>query len=192
MSPENNQAGRRMSEHSRGVVVELPIQDDLPSILNVIRISWIGAHQNVELGITENDLVREHCHRFEGNAEGRWGEQITDPQAGIISMLARNSNGEVVGFCRAKEQDESNVITGVYVLPEVQGTGVGTLLLNNVIDKLNPLKPTILRVATYNSKAIAFYRKHGFKPTELRENFRMKYSDKRIPIMEMRRNPIAS
>ncbi|MGB7932266.1 MAG: GNAT family N-acetyltransferase [Gammaproteobacteria bacterium] len=192
MSPENNQEERQISARSRGVVVELPIQDDLPSILNVIRTSWIGAHQNVELGITEKDLVREHYHRFEGNAEGQRGKQITDPQAGIISMLARNPNGEVVGFCRANEQDESNVITGVYVLPEVQRTGVGTLLLNNVIEKLNPLKSTILRVATYNSKAIAFYGKHGFKPTELRENFQMKYSDKRIPIMEMRRNPIAS
>ncbi len=191
MSPENNHAERQISERSRGVAVEQPIQDDLPSILDVIRTSWIGAHQNMELGITVKDLAREHYHRFEGDAEERWGDHITNPQADIISMLARNPNGEVVGFCRAKEQDESNVITGVYVLPEVQGTGVGTMLLNNVLEKLNPLKPTILHVATYNSRAIAFYGKHGFKPTELRENFQMKYSDKQIPIMEMRRGPIA-
>jgi ribosomal protein S18 acetylase RimI-like enzyme len=191
MSAENNQPERQISERSRGVVVEQPLQDDLPSILDVIRTSWISAHQNVELGITGKDLACEHYHRFEGDAEERWTEHFINPQAGIISMLARNPNGKVVGFCRAKEQDESNVITGVYVLPEVQGTGVGTMLLNNVIVKLNPLKPTILHVATYNSRAIAFYGKHGFKPTELRENYQMKYSDMQIPIMEMRRDPIA-
>jgi ribosomal protein S18 acetylase RimI-like enzyme len=191
MSPENSQTERQISTRSRGVVVEQPIQDDLPSILDVIRTSWIGAHQNVELGITDKVLAREHYHRFEGVSGERWGAHITNPQAGIISMLARNPSGEIVGFCRAKEQDKSNVITGVYVLPEVQGTGIGTMLLNSMLEKLNALKPTILRVATYNSRAIAFYGKHGFKPTGLRENFQMKYSDKRIPIMEMRRDPIA-
>lgn len=172
------------------VVVEQPIQDDLSSILDVILAGWIDTYRNVELGITEKDLVREHYHRFEGAAGERWKEQIINPKADIISMLARNSDGEVVGFCRAKEQDETNVITGVYVIPEVQGTGIGTMLMNNVIEKLNPLKPTVLRVATYNSRAIAFYRRFGFKPTELREDFQMKCSDKRIPIMEMLREPI--
>lgn len=192
MKTEDNYTERYTSERVRGMVVEQPKQEDLSSILGIIFAGWINANQNVELGITKKDLAREHYHRFEGVAGERWKEQIINPKVENISLLARSPDGEVVGFCRAKEQDETNVITGLYVLQEVHRKGIGTMLMNNVIDKLNPLKPTILRVATYNYRAIAFYRRLGFKPTELREDFQMKYSGKRIPIMKMRREPIAA
>ena len=57
-------------------------------------------------------------------------------------------------------------VGAIYVLPEVQGHGIGSRLLGCAFDWWGNQKPVHLCVASYNQRAIHFYEQHGFTKTE--------------------------
>lgn len=91
-------------------------------------------------------------------------------EKGHVFYLAKNDNtGKYVGFVAYEINCElqKTKIHKIYVLPETQGTGVGKLLFNLVIEKAkeNNQKAVFLNVNKYNN-AIQFYEKLGFKITK--------------------------
>lgn len=75
---------------------------------------------------------------------------------------------KVVGFAACYFNDPANItgfITSISVTPDMQGTGAGTLLLNEIIRYAQD-KGTIqirLEVFELNEHAILFYKKRGFQ-----------------------------
>ncbi|HTE48340.1 MAG TPA: GNAT family N-acetyltransferase, partial [Candidatus Paceibacterota bacterium] len=72
---------------------------------------------------------------------------------------------EVVGFCIALNLDGFGEVDGMYVLPELQGKGLGKKLMQKAFEWLGTGQDIILKVVAYNSHAIEFYKKMGFKET---------------------------
>ena len=80
-----------------------------------------------------------------------------------------------VGFAKVKkyslnEQIESVAqmeLQKIYVLPYYHGIGVGSALMQAVIDLANEISPDYIWLDTHisNTKAIRFYEKNGFKKT---------------------------
>jgi ribosomal protein S18 acetylase RimI-like enzyme len=104
------------------------------------------------------------------------GERIKNIPSNERFVVAKEG-GRAVGLCRVERGDDVNELQVLYVLPEFQGYGVGGSLWREVEKFLDPEKDTIVKVADYNKKAIAFYEKLGFKDTGERlqdERFRMK------------------
>lgn len=82
---------------------------------------------------------------------------------------------------------DKNQLQAIYVLPEYQHQGIGTMLWQALCKSFDVSMPTIVQVATYNKQAIVFYEKLGFTDTGKRwqdDKFRMK-SGVVIPEMEM-------
>jgi ribosomal protein S18 acetylase RimI-like enzyme len=82
-------------------------------------------------------------------------------------MIAYNNN-EAVGFTSISIASNGiSKLHKLYVVNELQGTGLGRLLLNKAIEYaiLNKAYCMILNVNRYN-KAIGFYTKAGFKIKE--------------------------
>ncbi len=50
-------------------------------------------------------------------------------------------------------------------MPQFQNNGIGKKLYNEISKFFNPSQKTIVKVATYNKKAIEFYKKLGFIDT---------------------------
>ncbi len=73
---------------------------------------------------------------------------------------------KVVGFVQYnKDRDGTNTgeIAAIYVLPEYQGRGIGTALLNTAVRALTKEYKTIyLWVLSTNQKSISFYEQNGF------------------------------
>jgi ribosomal protein S18 acetylase RimI-like enzyme len=93
----------------------------------------------------------------------------------------------VVGLCRVVRSETENRLQAIYVLPEYQGRGIGTLLWNEAQKYLDKDKDIVVAVAEYNQNAIDFYTRLGFEDTGKRwkdEKFTMK-SGVQIPEMEM-------
>lgn len=91
---------------------------------------------------------------------------------GCRNMLVALSGETAVGFCgfdpaRAGQRDPSEgEIYGLYVLKEQQGRGMGSLLVQTALKKLQNegFSSVFLWVLASNRKAVSFYERQGFMP----------------------------
>ena len=90
-----------------------------------------------------------------------------------VIMLVAEADGKVVGFVRALiktrmfyQPDVEGVISDLYVLPAYRRKGVGDKLLDEVAKLLKARGVKILAAEfpPYNTIAVSFYEKRGFKP----------------------------
>ncbi len=96
----------------------------------------------------------------------------------------------IVGFVCASVEQDKNCLEVIYILPEYQRMGLGHLAWKEIAKHFDPNKKTVIRVASYNIKAINFYKKLGFKETGKvwwDEKFKMK-SGNIIPTTELETN----
>ncbi len=81
----------------------------------------------------------------------------------------------VVGFVEIEldDADSSGVMSRLFVGPEHQSTGIGTLLHDRALDELRAwgCRTARLTVIEGNDRAAAFYRSHGWIPTGERTPF---------------------
>jgi len=95
---------------------------------------------------------------------------------GVIKELIENTNnkcfaaqfsnklcGYVLGLGNSFEKKKHVVNIVIGVLSDYQSLGIGSLLLNHLINSYKEFKVFHLTVVESNTKAIAFYEKNGFK-----------------------------
>ncbi len=78
--------------------------------------------------------------------------------------IVATSAGVIVGLCYAERGLSENTLHAMYVFPEFQGKGIGTLLWRSVAGWLSE-KDTYLNVLDMNFPAIKFYKNIGFEFT---------------------------
>lgn len=137
------------------------ITDDAEGILEVQKTTWIDTYQNEELGITKKDIQA----RFNFTAEER-AEKIENCKKSINDLSSHfwvaKDKGEVIGFSVTRKWDDHNEIRAIYVLPDFQWKGVGKRLFEKGLEWLGSDKEIRIGVASYNKKAIDFYKNFGF------------------------------
>ncbi|MCC5976439.1 MAG: GNAT family N-acetyltransferase [Salinarimonas sp.] len=85
------------------------------------------------------------------------------------AFLLAEDAGRVVGSAFARIDDAGGVcLRRLYLLPEAQGTGLGTRLLEETLAQLGP-RAAWLEVETSNLAAMGFYASRGFAAQGLRE-----------------------
>ena len=103
-------------------------------------------------------------------------EQITNLSKGRFepTVIIDKQTNEVVGYANIYGNDpDMNVcwLGNVIVSPKHRGQGASQYLLNVMLDKAkNNLQNNTLRLACHNtnSRGLAFYSKHGFKPFDIK------------------------
>lgn len=89
------------------------------------------------------------------------GRRLTRPNA---EFLVADDGKRIAGVAYA-EVDPTGatvMLKQLYVLPDLQGRGIGGMLLEEVIESFSDAKLMRLEVEEQNLKAIAFYGAHGF------------------------------
>lgn len=135
--------------------------EDVEQIRHVLKTTWLATYPNEELGITKEDIEQ----RFnDSTPEAR--ERLTKWKQNINTKPDQHewvvkSGDQVIGWCLARKGGENHIQT-LYVLPEFQGKGVGGRLLTAALDWIGKGKGVSLNVASYNQKAIDFYKRYGF------------------------------
>lgn len=72
--------------------------------------------------------------------------------------------GEVVGVCEIGTHHDEPTIWKLYVLPEWQGKGVGSLLMQHAMEAIGPNHQRIvIEHMAGNERAARFYARHGFR-----------------------------
>ena len=103
-------------------------------------------------------------------------------------IFVARSHHKVVGFAASVIQDDGQRRIGaIYVLPEMQGKGIGGSLLKKAIEWHGRSADIFLHVAAYNQHAIDFYKANGFKTTDksVRDEDAQSGGAKEIPEIEM-------
>lgn len=87
--------------------------------------------------------------------------QLTDFDTDTIDeyTLVAHLKDKIIGFVSAYLPD--NFIHHLYVVDEYQKQGIGTALLDAILEKLKP--PVTLKCLENNTSAAAFYEKNGFR-----------------------------
>ena len=92
-----------------------------------------------------------------------WAAALTDPKYKQNTVAVASSEGTLIGIAMSgPAPDNTTELQQLYVLyayAAFHGSGVGTALLNAVMD---PTVPSVLWVADPNPRAHAFYLKNGF------------------------------
>ena len=91
------------------------------------------------------DSIRNHC---QGRADG-------------IATIYINKNPAGIIIIEEKEHKVINLAI-VGILKEFQGSGVGTALLQQVIQRYAPNKTILVEASVRNKRAIQFYQQNGF------------------------------
>ncbi len=93
-------------------------------------------------------------------------EKLSQPSA--LDNIYVYDDGIVKAMVKIEDVGEKTKVSEFFVDPFFQGEGIGTKILNNVIEKS---KEVFLYVLDKNERAIKFYVKMGFKYTGEKEEF---------------------
>lgn len=94
----------------------------------------------------------------------------------------------IVGFIDYWITFDSGTIVQIAVHPDIQRTGVGSELMDDMIKdvKANKVRTMTLEVRASNTKAINFYKKFGFEISHKKEGYYSNGEDALYMIMEVK------
>jgi len=165
--------------------------EDVLGLHNVYYITWLDTYPNQEFNITKEDIIFKYESRLDPEKLVERKEKISKIGKNEVLLLVEK-DGVVVAVCNAVQDDVCNELRSIYVLPEHQGRRLGWNLWAEAKKIFDPKKETLVKVASYNEKAINFYKKIGFESTGeiiFDEKFKMR-NGAIIPELKMIRRPI--
>lgn len=179
MNPEKKENGPE-------VKIVPATSEDARGVAEVYYKTWLATYPNERTGVTTEDVEDRFKDAFTEESLAKRAERISQLKENEPLFLAKDGD-RIIGLCGVIRHPDKNQLKTIYVLPEYQGRGIGTLLWEEAKKYFDVSKDTIVQVATFNANAIAFYKKLGFEETgkEIQdEKFRMK-SGVVIPETEM-------
>ncbi len=140
--------------------IDLCRVDEVDFIRSIQKEVWLTTYPNKEFGITRNDILVYFQDK----------EKTTKWINGVKDAIAKNKSrgwtakvdNKIVGYSFARKNEDKNNIKSLYVLPDYQGQGIGKKLMEEMFKWFGTDKPIVLEVATYNKRAIDFYKSFGF------------------------------
>jgi ribosomal protein S18 acetylase RimI-like enzyme len=121
--------------------------------------TWLCSYVNQEQGITKSDIQAKVDQWNQGG-----DQRIAAELSKLNSKTWVAKDGDlVVGFVAVLRGSEVNAIEALHVLPEYQGQGIGTALLEKALTWLRDEKKITIEVVAYNVRAQELYKKFGFK-----------------------------
>ncbi len=127
---------------------------DMEAVREVARVTWADAYR----GIVPEHVQAEFLARAYSDAA------LTQRmQRG--TFLVVDEERCILGFANFFPRSEAEAeLAAIYVLPDAQGGGIGSALLDAGLRALAPLSSLTLRVERENVPARRFYEAKGFRP----------------------------
>ncbi|HET7303599.1 MAG TPA: GNAT family N-acetyltransferase [Segeticoccus sp.] len=135
------------------VTIRQATGDDLQGVLTVGRTTWPATYYS----IAGEDYIQAGLAKW-------WTEEATVPAIRAGRVTVAELDGRVVGVATVGPREGHLVLWKLYVLPELQGRGIGSALLGAVLERAARDHHEELQLSYIegNSGAEAFYRSNGF------------------------------
>lgn len=123
-----------MSNQEKQAVIRLATKDDAKAIAGVRILSWRQAFKNIiPDSYLDNMSMDDSVHLW---------TQILSASTDAACTFVVEVDGKILGFASGmtladNAQGFDAELTGIYVLPEIQGEGVGRRLVNRVMTTLS-------------------------------------------------------
>jgi ribosomal protein S18 acetylase RimI-like enzyme len=133
------------------ITVRTATEADVAAIIDVGHRTWPATYEP----FTGPEYVVRGLARW-------WSEEAI--RRGLPrTLIAEDATATVLGMASYAPDDDVLILWKLYVLPEAQGTGAGTALLQRVIaDASGHYTAVRLEYLDGNDHAAAFYERHGF------------------------------
>lgn len=142
--------------------------DDAKGIRELEYETYMETYVNDKSKITRDD-IEWYFHTFKKSftpqSIEKLAREIENLPGNQYVVVAKNEEGDVVGFAWSRKGDINNDLGAIYVSPKYQGAGLGKKIWTETAAFFDPEKETILTVQEDNAKAIEFYKKLGFVDT---------------------------
>ena len=145
-------------------IVELDkIQNKNEALGYINIVEYVLLKEHMDAGIKEKDVA--------GNPGqvARFVYSYYSQAIGAITFLATNSKAEFIGLIiLSKDKNYQNFIASIYTDGPYRNKGVGISLMSYAISYLKKANQDTVsvKVGDFNTKAIKFYKKFGFKRME--------------------------
>jgi len=161
--------------------------EDVKRIREIARDAWVEIYPNETHGIDRGDI--EVIDWFNEDELEKRRKKIREGKEDAHTWVLKDEKGDVVGFCKVSKDghktgtEGQREIDAMYVVKELHGRGLGKKLMEKALEWLGTDGDIRLEVVSYNSNAINFYKRFGFKETDL------PVSDKRTQLPSKKQIP---
>lgn len=138
--------------------------EDVEAMRSIVRDNWLVIYLNEKYGINIEDI--KNIDWFNPEILEKRRKEIIENKDTVQTFVLKNDENKIVGFCKVSKLDNMGEIDGMYVIQELQGKGLGKKLMEKALEWLGQNTDIKLKVVIYNTRAIEFYKKFGFKETE--------------------------
>ncbi len=128
---------------------------DAEKVQKLLHTTWHATYDSIH-GPEKVDEICDKWHSLDAiksKMEGRFSEYVVADNGTEIGG---------VGFAIAPDKAGIAQLSQLYVLPELQGQGIGTDLLGEIEQSFLDVKAMRIEVDPKNEQAIAFYKAHGY------------------------------
>jgi GNAT superfamily N-acetyltransferase len=132
-------------------------QEDIRAVQSVAKIAWHDTYEGI--------IPREIQDSFLDEA---YSDEKMKYRLKNTHLFVAEEEGEVIGFANfspIRLQNEAE-LGAIYLLPEQQGKGIGSALLQKGITTLKGIRKMYIHVEAENEKGKRFYEAKGFAALE--------------------------
>lgn len=142
-----------------------PRQKDLVPLAEMVGASWKATYPNAQHGVSR-EWVDAYIDSWYGDASvEKWKvAHRTTLRNGKFCYfrIARTDDEQVIGFVEGRKLPLQQELRNLYISKTYYGTGLAQDLINHFLRWTDRNRPIMLDVASYNMRAIAFYKKYDF------------------------------
>lgn len=140
---------------SSGITIRPSQPDDYASVYTILKTTWFATYKDY---IPEFDL--QHYLDTEYTEE-KYGLILTDAGSHALLVLVE---GKPAGWMRLRFMEDCLNVVSLYILPEYQGMGLGTLLLEKAREIAQGREYMFLSLGVMknNIRSKLWYEKQGF------------------------------
>jgi RimJ/RimL family protein N-acetyltransferase len=179
------------SEHKTSQIsIEYAKPEDAEAIMRLKRAAWLAAYPNTQYKVSRDDIEKKFTEKDVTEGSQNWRKGIeTEQEGGYRRTFVARADRQVIGFTSPTIEEGQRRIGQLYVVPEVQGQGIGSRLLQMALDWHGENENVYLHVVVYNENAISLYDRFGFEKTgkEFPEELDEEKGIKLLPEIEMLR-----
>ncbi|QHJ71362.1 GNAT family N-acetyltransferase [Planococcus halotolerans] len=128
--------------------------EDIKDVQHVAKMSWNDTYEGIiPAHIQENFL------------NSAYSDEMMMRRLDVSSLYVAEAEAQIVSFANfSTVKEEGKVELGaIYLLPEFQGKGVGTALLNEGIKNAQNASKVFINVEKENETGVTFYKAKNFK-----------------------------